>query len=120
VQEYQICEAAMSFSRCLLLLAAISLLSFENASYASERSHGMVTKAERSLRGTWYGQKGSITFKDNGTINYKGKRYYYAVSSGGIIQLSGKNSENAIPYQLYGDKLTLMENGKATVYSRKR
>jgi hypothetical protein len=110
----------MTCSRGLLLLAAILLWGEPDVSFAADRSHGMVTKAERSLRGTWYSATGSITFKDNGTIKYKGKRYYYAVSNGGFIQLSGKNSEKTIPYQLYGDKLTLIESGKTIVYSRKR
>jgi hypothetical protein len=110
----------MLFPRFLLPLAALLLLGLSDGSIAAERSYGMVTKAERSLRGTWYSATGSITFKDNGTIHYRGKRYFYAVSNGGIIELSGKNSVNAIPYQLAGDKLTLIENGKAIVYSRKR
>ena len=110
----------MYFLRCLLLLAGLSLLGLPEDGFAAGHSRGMVTKAERSLRGTWYGAAGSITFKDNGTLRYKGKSYFYAVSNGGMIQLSGKNSVRAIPYQLYGDKLTLMENGKAVVYSRKR
>ncbi|HTN93461.1 MAG TPA: hypothetical protein VMJ33_02660 [Gallionella sp.] len=110
----------MIVSRRLLILAALLLLGLSNAGFASERSHAMVTKAEKALRGTWYSATGSITFKNNGTINYKGKRYFYAVSNGGIIQLSGEHSANAIPYQLYGEKLTLMENGKATVYTRNR
>lgn len=110
----------MLFPRFLLLLAALLLLGLSNGSIAAERSYGMVTKTERSLRGTWYSATGTITFKDNGTIHYKGKRYFYAVSNGGIIELSGKNSVNAIPYQLADDKLTLIENGKAIVYSRKR
>jgi hypothetical protein len=110
----------MLFSRWVLVLAAVFLLSLTDWSFAAERSNGMVTKAERSLRGTWYSATGAITFRTNGTIHYKGKRYFYAVSNGGIIQLSGKHSVNAIPYQLYGDKLTLMENGKVTVYTRKR
>jgi hypothetical protein len=110
----------MFFSRYLLLLAALLLLGLSDGGFAAERSYGPVTKAEKSLRGTWYSAAGAITFKDNGTINYKGKRYFYAVSNGGMIQLSGRHSVNAIPYQLSGDKLTLMENGKATVYSRKR
>ena len=109
----------MFLSRWFLLLAAVLLFSLADGSFA-EPSHGMVTKAERALRGTWYSANGAITFRNNGTIHYKGKRYFYAVSNGGIIQLSGKNSMNAIPYQLYGDKLTLMENGKATVYTRNR
>ena len=110
----------MSFSRCFLLLAALLLMGLSDGGFAAERPHGTVTKAEKSLRGTWYSAEGSITFKDNGTITYKGKRYYYAVSNGGLIQLSGKHSTNAIPYQLAGGKLTLTVDGKATVYSRKR
>jgi hypothetical protein len=90
------------------------------AGVAAERSHGMVTNTERLLRGTWYSSEGSMTFRDNGTINYKGKRYYYAVSNGGMIQLSGKNSRNAFPYHLSGGKLTLTADGKTTVYSRSR
>jgi hypothetical protein len=110
----------MSFPRCLLLLVTLLLTGLSDGSFAAERSHGTVTKEEKSLRGTWYSTEGSITFKDNGTINYKGKRYYYAVSNGGMIQLSGKHSSNAIPYQLSGGKLTLTIDGKSTVYSRKR
>jgi hypothetical protein len=88
--------------------------------FAAERSYGAVTKAERSLRGAWYSASGSITFRNNGTVRYKGIRYFYAVSNGGIIQLSGNNRVNAIPYQLAGGKLTLIENGKVTVYTRHR
>jgi hypothetical protein len=95
-------------------------MAISDGGFAAERSHGTVTKTEKSLRGTWYSAEGSLTFKDNGTINYNGKRYYYAVSNGGMIQLSGKHSMNAIPYQLAGGRLTLMADGKATVYSRKR
>jgi hypothetical protein len=110
----------MSFSRCLLLIVALLLTGLSEGGFAAQRSHGMVTKAEKSLRGTWYSAEGSLTFKGNGTINYKGKRYFYAVSNGGIIQLSGKHSVNAIPYQLSGDKLTLIEAHKVTVYRRQR
>lgn len=110
----------MIFSRCLLVLAVLLLVGLPDGSFAAERSYGAVTKAEQALRGTWYSASGAITFKDNGTVRYKGKRYFYAVSNGGIIQLSGKHSVNALPYQLAGGKLTLMENGQATVYSRKQ
>jgi hypothetical protein len=110
----------MSFSRCLLLIAALLLIGLSEGGFAAQRSHGMVTKEEQSLRGTWYSAEGSITFKDNGTIKFKGKRYYYAVSNGGLIQLTGRHSSNAIPYQLAGGKLTLTVNGKSTVYTRKR
>ena len=110
----------MFFSRCFLLLAALLLMGLSHGGFAAERFHGTVTKAEKSLRGAWYSAEGTITFKDNGTINYKGKRYFYAISNGGMIQLSGKHSSNAIPYQLAGGKLTLTVDGKATVYSRQR
>ena len=110
----------MSFSRCFLLLAALMLMGLSDGSFAAERPHGTVTKAEKSLRGTWYSADESITFKDNGTIHYKGKRYLYAVSNGGMIQLSGKHSSNTIAYQLAGNKLTLTSDGKATIYYRNR
>jgi hypothetical protein len=110
----------MTFSRCFLLLTALLLTGLSGGSFAAQRSHSTVTKAEQSLRGTWYSTKGAITFKDNGTIHYKGRRYFYAISNGGMIQLSGKYSSNAIPYQFAGGKLTLTEHGKATVYTRQR
>lgn len=110
----------MSFLRCFFLLAALVFMGMSDGGFAAERFHGTITKTEKSLRGTWYSAEGTITFMDNGTISYKGKRYYYAVSTGGMIQLSGKHSSNAIPYQLSGGKLTLTVDGKATVYSRKR
>lgn len=110
----------MSFSRCLLLLSALLLTGLPAGGFAAERSHGMVTKAENSLRGSWYSAEGAITFRSNGTVKFKGKRYFYAVSNGGMIQLSGENSSNAITYQLAGDQLTLTVDGNTTVYSRKR
>lgn len=110
----------MSFPRFVLLLTALMIFGLSDIAVAAERSHGMVTKAEKSLRGTWYSLKGSITFKDNGTIIYKGKRYFYAISNGGMIQLSGKHSSNAIAYQLAGGKLALTADGQKTVYTRKR
>ncbi len=110
----------MSFPRIFLLLAALLLMGFSEGGFAAQRSHGMVTKAEQSLRGTWYSAQGSITFKNNGTVTFKGKRYYYAVTNGGLIQLSGKHSSNAIPYQLAGGKLTLTIDGNEIVYTRKR
>ena len=110
----------MSFSRSFMLLAALLLTGMLDRGFAAQRYDGMVTKEERALRGTWYSAKGALTFKDNGTIKYKGKRYYYAVSNGGMIQLTGRHSSNAIPYQLAGGKLTLTADGKTTVYTRKR
>lgn len=110
----------MFFSRLSLLLAALFFMGLSDGSFAAQRSEGMVTKAEKSLRGTWYSSQGSITFKNNGTINIKGKRYYYAVSNGGMIQLNGRHSSNAMPYQLAGGKLTLTIDGQTKVYTRQR
>jgi hypothetical protein len=109
----------MFFSR-LMLLVALFFMAVPEGSFAAQRAQEMVTKAEKSLRGTWYSAEGSITFKDNGTINIKGKRYYYAVSNGGMIQLNGKHSSNAMPYQLGGGKLTLTIDGQTKVYFRKK
>jgi hypothetical protein len=103
----------MIFSRGVLLWAIFFALVWPACSSAGE-------KPSTAIKGTWYSENRSITFKNNGTINFKGKKYYYAVSNGGLIQLTGKRSSNAIPYQLSGGKLTLTINGKATVYTRKR
>ena len=110
----------MFFSRCFCLLATLMIVGLSDGAIASQHAHGFVTKAEGLLRGTWYSSEGAITFKANGTVHYHGKRYFYAVSSGGLIQLSGKHRSNAIPYQLAGGKLTLMEDGEEVVYTRKR
>jgi hypothetical protein len=110
----------MFFSRSFLLLAVLLLIGLPDGGFAAQRPFGMATKTEKSIRGTWYSAEGKLTFKDNGTINYKGKRYYYAVSNGGLIQLSGKHSTIAIPYQFAGGKLTLMIDGNETVYTRHR
>jgi hypothetical protein len=120
MQTCQMGEAVMCFSRCLLLLSALLLTGLPAGGIAAERSHGMVTKAESSLRGTWYSAEGPVTFRSNGTVKFRGKRYFYAVSNGGMIQLSGNNSSNAIYYQLAGDRLILTMDGRSTVYSRKR
>jgi len=110
----------MPFTRWLLLPAVLLLICLSAVSVAAQRTHEMATREELSLRGTWYSEKETLTFKDNGTIHYKGNRYYYAVSNGGLIQLTGKRSSNAIPYQLSGGKLTLTVHGKSTVYTRTR
>ncbi len=110
----------MSFSRCLLLLTALLLTGLPAGGIAAERSHGMVTKAESSLRGSWYSAEGPVIFRSNGTVRFRRKRYFYAVSNGGMTQLSGNSSSNAIYYQLAGDQITLTMDGRSTVYSRKR
>jgi hypothetical protein len=104
----------MTFSRGLLLFAMLFSLGLSGNVHAE-------SKTSASIVGTWYGAHGkSITFKKNGTINYHGKRYYYAVSSGGFIQLKGKHGEKTIPFQLVHGKLTLTEDGEITVYRRRR
>jgi len=102
----------MTFPRWLLLVAMLFSLGWSASGHAS-------SKTSASIVGTWYGAHGkSVTFKKDGTINYHGKRYYYAVSSGGYIQLKGKKSDLTIPFLLSKGKLTLTEGGVTTVYSR--
>lgn len=104
----------MTFSRWLLLFAMLFSLGWYGSGHAAS------SKPSTSITGTWYSAEGAITFKANGTVNYEGKRYYYAVTSGGLIQLSRKGGSRAVPYQLSGGKLTLTEGGKTTVYRRRR
>ena len=109
-----------SLLRRLLLIAMLILMGLTGSGHAAERSGAAVKVPAKSITGTWYSAEGAITFKANGTVNYEGKRYYYAVTSGGLIQLSRKGSSRAVPYQLSGGKLTLTVNGKARAYSRRR
>lgn len=88
--------------------------------YAAEQSRVGSGNPSKQIKGTWHSAKETLTFKANGTIIYKGKRYYYAVSSGGTIQLTGKHGSLTIPYYFTNGKLTLTVNGKATVYTRRR
>ncbi|MBI5625697.1 MAG: hypothetical protein HY935_00605 [Nitrosomonadales bacterium] len=103
-----------------LLFFGMSVIDLSGKGYAAEQSRVRSGQPSASIKGSWYSAKETLAFNANGTIIYKGKRYYYAVSSGGTIQLTGKRGSLTIPYQLAGGKLTLTVDGKATVYTRKR
>lgn len=105
--------AALSF-------VGMSIAGFSNSSYAAESSRSGSGNPSVAIVGTWHSEKETLRFNKNGTIVYKGKSYYYAVSTGGTIQLTGKHGGLlAFPYQLAGGKLTLTVNGKPTVYTRR-
>ena len=108
------------FARRFLLSVMLILMGLVGGGYAPEGIAAVSGKPAKSLAGTWHSAAGEITFKANGTVNYEGKRYFYAAGSGGLIQLHRKGSNRAIAYQLTGNKLTLTVNGKARVYYRKR
>lgn len=115
----------MLLKRRFLLLATLlffgsSLIGFSGKGYAAEQSRVSSGQPSALIKGTWHSARETLSFNANGTIIYKGKRYYYAVSSGGTIQLTGKRGSLTIPYQLAGGKLTLTVDGKATVYTRRR
>lgn len=103
----------MRYFRSFLVVSLVLALGWTAACHAGERP-------SEAIKGTWYSEGGSLTFSPDGTINYKGKRYYFAVSGAGIIKLEGKQGSRILPYQLYGDKLTITADGKTTVYSRKK
>ncbi len=103
----------------MLLFAGLSVAAAPRT-YAAEPSRAGSSKPSEAIKGTWHSAKETLTFNPNGTIIYKGKRYYYAVSTGGTIQLTGKQGSNlTLPYQLVGGKLTLTVNGQPTVYTRR-
>jgi len=103
-----------------ILFVGLSMSGLSGNSYAADHSRAGAAKPSEVIQGTWHSAKGTLTFNENSTIIYKGKRYYYAVSSGGVIQLTGKHGSLTIPFQIAGGKLTLTADGKATVYTRKR
>jgi hypothetical protein len=104
----------MTYSRWLFLLAILFSLGWSANSNAAKLTSS-------SLAGTWQNERGiKLTFRRNSTIIYQGKKYYYAVSSGGYIQLRGKQGDLTIPYQYKSGKLTLTEKGDTTVYKRRQ
>jgi hypothetical protein len=103
-----------------LLFTGLSVIGLSGNGYATEQSRVRSGMPSASIKGTWHSAKETLTFNANGTINYKMKRYYYAVSNGGTIQLTGKSGSLTIPYQLAGGKLTLTVDGRAMVYTRRR
>jgi len=103
----------------LLLIAVLVLTGLTCSGYAAERPPAAASKQVKSLTGTWYSADGVITFKANGVVEYEGKKYYYAVTNGGLIQLSREGISRGIPYHFSGGKLTLTEKGKTRVYTRK-
>lgn len=109
--------------RYLLLVAlalfGLSVTGFSGKGYAAGQPGVRAGQPSAAIKGTWHSPKETLTFNANGTITYKGKRYYYAVSSGGTIQLTGKHGSLTFPYQLAGGKLTLTVDGKTTVYTRR-
>lgn len=106
-----------SLARRLLLVAMLAFMGMTHGVHAAERTAG---KPVNALAGTWYSAEGAITFNANNTINFEGKKYFYAAGSGGLIQLTRKGSTRTIPYHMSGGKLTLTVNGKSQVYSRSR
>jgi len=107
--------ADMTLSRWMFLFAMFFSLGWSGGSQAATK----LTSA--SLAGTWQNEHGKkLTFRKNGTIIYQGKRYYYAVSSAGYIQLKGSHGDLTIPYKFVSGKLTLIEGGESSVYKRKR
>lgn len=103
-----------------LLFIGLSVAGLPGDSHAAEPSRVRSGLPSAAIKGTWRSAKETLTFNANGTIIYKGKKYYYAVSNGGTIQLTGRRGSLTIPYQLAGGKLTLTVDGRATVYTRKR
>lgn len=100
-------------------IAGLSVLGLPGNGYAEQSRLGAGSPSA-SIKGTWRSAKETLTFNADGTAIFRGKRYYYAVSSGGTIQLTGKHGSLTLPYQLAGGKLTLTVDGKRTVYTRRR
>lgn len=115
----------MFIKRWYLLFATLSLaglfvIGLPGNGYAAERPFPRSSRPSAAVIGTWRSAQETLTFNANGTAIYQGKRYYYAVSTGGTIQLTGKHGNLTIPYRLAGGKLTLTVKGKSTVYTRRR
>lgn len=103
-----------------LLFVGLPVACVSGNVYAAGHSKSSSSNSSSKVRGTWHSAKETLTFRRDGTVIYKGKRYYYAVSSGGTIQLTGKHGTLTIPYYFTDGKLTLTIDGKRTVYTRRR
>jgi hypothetical protein len=83
-----------------LLITGLPLAGLSGDGHAAGQIRAVSSKPSTLIKGTWRSAKETLTFSANGTIIFRGKKYYYAVSNGGTIQLTGKYNSLTIPYQL--------------------
>lgn len=104
-------------SRNSILFVALLSLGLPVAASAGDAPRAVAGKPAEKLLGTWHSKQGAITFRSNGILVYKGRRYHYAVGNG-AIQIKNRKVFRQLPYRIFDGKLTVTENGVDTVYTR--
>lgn len=104
-------------SRYPMLFVALLSLAAPTVAPAGEPPHNVIRKPADKLIGTWHSAQGTITFKPNGILVYRGRSHHYAAGNG-VIQIKYRHTIRQLPYRMFGGKLTITENGVDTVYTR--
>jgi hypothetical protein len=108
----------IAMSRNLILFVALLSLGLPVAASAGETPRQIAGKPSAKLVGVWRSEAGAtITFKSNGIVVYKGRRYHYAAGNG-AIQIKNRKVFRQLPYRIFDDKLTVTDNGVDTAYAR--
>lgn len=72
---------------------------------------------EKGLTGRWQSSQATVQINDDGTLVRDGKTFRYNVK-GNIITIADFEGSMQFPFQLSGDSLNVLENGKTVVYKR--
>lgn len=107
----------MRHLRLIVLFAMLGMLGSAAPSYADMTPGGMYNKHLAKLMGTWTSAEGEVTFNENRTIVYKGKKYFCAVAQG-TIQISKRKLTIMLPYRFLDGKLLITDGDIVTTYTR--
>ena len=101
-----------------ILFVALLSLGLPVAASAGETPRAIAGKPSAKLVGVWRSDEGAtISFRSNGIVVYKGRRYHYAAGNG-AIQIKSRKVFRQLPYRIFDGKLTVTDSGVDTVYTR--
>ncbi|MGB8516279.1 MAG: hypothetical protein WCD45_00180 [Gallionella sp.] len=107
----------MKLLRLMMLCAVLGGAGFAAPGYAESPPDVMYNKHLAKLLGTWTSADGEVTFNENRTIIYRGKKYFCAVAQG-TIQISKRKLIIILPYRFLEGKLLITDGDIVTTYTR--
>jgi len=100
-----------------LFTIALAVLVFANASYAQTEKGQNQKTTENPLIGTWESDEATVEIRKNGTLTINGGKYRYKIKDK-VLTVSNDEGSLDIPYQVSGNRLTVVFEGRRIVYTR--